>query len=85
MNILEQLKEIAELGKLVPQCIPASQSDKRQACKITKVGKLHKAKRVIQITEVRENLEAKMMQLARREGAKELRATNQREQRRAKR
>ena len=65
--------------------IPANPADKAKVCRITKVGKLHKAKRMIQIAGIRENLEVKMMQLARIEGAKELRATNQREQRRAKR
>lgn len=61
--------------------IPASQQDKAKVCKITKVGKLHKAKRIIQVAEVRENLESKFMQLA----ARENRATKQRNERRAKR
>ena len=65
--------------------IPSNNKQKTEVCKITKVGGLNKAKRIIQVLELRENLEMSMMKLAAIENKKVVRSEAQRNERRAKR
>lgn len=72
-------------------CIPASGKDKARACKVVRVGKLHKAKRAVKVADIRENLEVKFMSMAKLAALRPsdidraIRAENQRNARKSKR
>lgn len=68
-----------------PIYLQPTSKQKQQACKVTKIGKLHKANRAVKIGGKRANLEVEFMRIAAIENKKAKRAKDQREARRAKR
>lgn len=69
----------------IPIHIPTTDKQKQSICKVTKIGKLHKANKAIKIQQKRDNLETVFLSVAGKERKKAERATAQRNSRRAKR
>lgn len=82
---LEDLKQKYSIERGIPSIKYLPEANKKQACKVEKVGKLPKANKAVKIQQKRDNLEIVFLSVAGRERKKAERATAQRNSRRAKR